>query len=335
MTTFKEIRGTAIQVVSSDPSNPETGQIWYNSSSGTLKGYQLANVNAWASGGNTNHSGSNMSGTGSQTAALILGGEGTPSFPTSTEKYNGTSWTTTGNYPRGIIGPSLFGSQTAAVAAGGVTDTVPPAFNTGETNTFNGTSWTTVPATLNQARSQMAFFGSSQTAGIACGGDQRSGGTFYSNTEQWNGSIWTAKNALNTARGYFAGGGTETAAVVFGGSISPYPTVSAATETWNGTSWTSVTSMGTGRQFVSGTPAGTQTAVLAISGQTSVATPSTAVEQWNGSSWTTVPSVSTARVGGAGVGSATLGLIASGGNPLTATEEWTGQALQVKTITVS
>jgi hypothetical protein len=41
MTTFKEIRGTTIEVVSSDPSNPEVGQIWYNSSSGTLKGYVL------------------------------------------------------------------------------------------------------------------------------------------------------------------------------------------------------------------------------------------------------------------------------------------------------
>jgi hypothetical protein len=51
MTTFKEIRGTTIEVVSTDPTNPELGQIWYNSSSGTLKGYLLATVNAWASGG--------------------------------------------------------------------------------------------------------------------------------------------------------------------------------------------------------------------------------------------------------------------------------------------
>jgi hypothetical protein len=47
MTTFKEIRGTTIEVVSSDPTNPETGQIWYNSSSGTLKGYRT--VNSWSS----------------------------------------------------------------------------------------------------------------------------------------------------------------------------------------------------------------------------------------------------------------------------------------------
>jgi hypothetical protein len=51
MTTFKEIRGTAIESVSSDPTNPEVGQIWYNNSIGVLKGYALGAA-AWASGGN-------------------------------------------------------------------------------------------------------------------------------------------------------------------------------------------------------------------------------------------------------------------------------------------
>jgi hypothetical protein len=51
MTTFKEIRGTAVQSVSTDPSNPEVGQIWYNNSIGVLKGYALSAA-AWASGGN-------------------------------------------------------------------------------------------------------------------------------------------------------------------------------------------------------------------------------------------------------------------------------------------
>jgi hypothetical protein len=51
MTTFKEIRGTAIQSVSTDPSNPESGQIWYNNSIGVLKGYALT-AGVWAAGGN-------------------------------------------------------------------------------------------------------------------------------------------------------------------------------------------------------------------------------------------------------------------------------------------
>jgi hypothetical protein len=49
MTTFKEIRGTAVQSVSTDPSNPEVGQIWYNNSIGVLKGYQniLRSLGKW------------------------------------------------------------------------------------------------------------------------------------------------------------------------------------------------------------------------------------------------------------------------------------------------
>ena len=48
MSTFKEIRGTLIKSVSSDPANPELGEIWYNNTIGSLKAYQTINA-AWAS----------------------------------------------------------------------------------------------------------------------------------------------------------------------------------------------------------------------------------------------------------------------------------------------
>ena len=97
MTTFKEIRGTAIQSVSTDPSNPEVGQIWYNNSIGVLKGYQsLGGV--WSSGGNLATARRAMTGTGTQTAGLAMGG-----FPAATallvEEYDGTSWTGGGDLP--------------------------------------------------------------------------------------------------------------------------------------------------------------------------------------------------------------------------------------------
>ena len=38
MTTYKEIKGQLIRQVSSDPTNPLIGQIWYNTSLGVLKG---------------------------------------------------------------------------------------------------------------------------------------------------------------------------------------------------------------------------------------------------------------------------------------------------------
>ena len=37
MATYKEIHGTNIEVLSSDPSNPITGQIWYNTSTNSVK----------------------------------------------------------------------------------------------------------------------------------------------------------------------------------------------------------------------------------------------------------------------------------------------------------
>jgi hypothetical protein len=42
MTTFKEISGQLIRTLSSDPANPQEGQIWYNSTIGVLKGYKIS-----------------------------------------------------------------------------------------------------------------------------------------------------------------------------------------------------------------------------------------------------------------------------------------------------
>ena len=40
MTTYKEIKGQLIRQVSSDPSNPLEGQIWYNTTIGVLKSFK-------------------------------------------------------------------------------------------------------------------------------------------------------------------------------------------------------------------------------------------------------------------------------------------------------
>jgi len=89
MTTFKEIRGTAIQSVSSDPTNPEVGQIWYNNTIGVLKGYRSIG-GAWASGGNLNTAISFLGGCGTQTAGLGFGGSTpAPAVTTATEEWTG------------------------------------------------------------------------------------------------------------------------------------------------------------------------------------------------------------------------------------------------------
>jgi hypothetical protein len=41
MATYKEIFGTNIEVLASDPANPVTGQVWYNSTDNVVKGLGL------------------------------------------------------------------------------------------------------------------------------------------------------------------------------------------------------------------------------------------------------------------------------------------------------
>ena len=54
MATYKEIHGTVIETVTSDPSNPVNGQVWYNSTEQKLKAITSNPAGAWASGGDLN-----------------------------------------------------------------------------------------------------------------------------------------------------------------------------------------------------------------------------------------------------------------------------------------
>ena len=54
MTTYKEIRGTNIEAVASDPSNPVEGQVWYNTTTNVVKGLvdkNTAVTETWATSG--------------------------------------------------------------------------------------------------------------------------------------------------------------------------------------------------------------------------------------------------------------------------------------------
>jgi hypothetical protein len=52
MAEYINIKGQSIEVVASDPANPTIGQIWYNSTSNTLKGGGVTTAGTWATGGN-------------------------------------------------------------------------------------------------------------------------------------------------------------------------------------------------------------------------------------------------------------------------------------------
>ena len=121
MTTYKSIVGQKIQKVSSDPTNPLIGQIWYNTSLGSLKGRKFTAA-AWASCGNLNTARFTLAGCGTQTAGLAFGGNARP--PTNnpvglTEEYNGSTWSEQNDLNTARLGLGGAGTQTAGLAFGG------------------------------------------------------------------------------------------------------------------------------------------------------------------------------------------------------------------------
>ena len=179
MTTYKEQIGTNIEVVSSDPSNPLLGQVWYNTTTQTLKALNVTTSGSWSSGGSLNTARSFMAGTGaSNTAALAFGGTTGP-LSKLNESYNGTSFTEVNdlNTARAALGGA--GTQTSTLAFGGNLQN-PTTFNLVES--WNGTNWTEV-ADLNTARSALSGAGT-QAATLAFGGELPS---VTAASETWNG----------------------------------------------------------------------------------------------------------------------------------------------------
>ena len=188
MATYKEIHGTVIETVTSDPSNPVNGQVWYNSTDQVLKGFTSNPAGAWATGGNMNTARSDLAGAGTQTSALVIAG-----YPNRAivESYDGSSWTEVGDLNTGREGLAGFGqSNTASIAAGGRN----PG-NVAVAESWDGSSWTEV-GDLNSARFGFNISGAgTQTSGLVTSGYPPS-----SLTESWNGSSWTEVSDLNTAR---------------------------------------------------------------------------------------------------------------------------------------
>ena len=107
MSTYYQIFGGKVNVVSADPSNPIEGQIWYNTTSEVLK-YRGVTAAAWATGGNMATARNQLAGCGTQTAGLGFGGYATANS-NATEEYGGTSWTAGGNMGTARNGKNIQG----------------------------------------------------------------------------------------------------------------------------------------------------------------------------------------------------------------------------------
>ena len=207
MTAYTGIQGQNILITATDPANPTEGQIWYNSTSNLLKGYQFSTVNAWASGGNYPTAIGSALSAGTYTAGIVFGGYNFSNvIQTLTATYNGTAWTNSPaslNTSRASGGGA--GTNTAALCFNGANPTAPaPTGAVLNTEAYNGTSWTNLN-NMNTGRWIGAGTGI-QTAAIYAGGYQPGGSPqSVSATESWNGTSWTTVNSINQQRGYVVG----------------------------------------------------------------------------------------------------------------------------------
>ena len=130
MATYKGVKGFTIQSLSADPPAPIEGQVWYNTTSGTMKA-SAAGDGAWASGTAVNTGRVAGVGQGTVTAALFEGGGNS----VLTEEFDGSTWTEVGDLNTGRTENSGAGTNTAALYFGG--NYPPGALN----EEWNGTSW--------------------------------------------------------------------------------------------------------------------------------------------------------------------------------------------------
>ena len=330
MATYDEIHGSRVESVSSNPSNPLEGQVWYNTSLSLLKGYVMGTA-AWAAGGALDTARLAGASGGIQTAAFYAGGRvGPPGGTALSEEYNGSSWTEGNNLntPRQYVEGA--GTQTAGLAAGAY-----PA--SGATEEYNGASWASQPNSMVTGRGFGGMAGS-QISAVYAGGTNPS--TAVTNiVEEYNGTTWSEQTDLTQARKYLGSAGSaDTNVMVFGGSDQPGSTRYAVTEEYNGSSWTNGGSLNTSRQGMTGSPGGpgsSSLGAIAAGGYAPSGT-LTSAESYNGTTWSAVPSLATGRydVRGAGSTTAALAIGGDGSTIFNNTEEFT-HAAEVKTLTSS
>jgi len=327
MATYIGIKGVEIQTIAGDPANPIAGQVWYNTTANTLKGYGAQGAAAWSSGTATPTALRDGGLAGTATAALTFGGAA-PGNVDSTFEYDGTSWTSGGAYPISQDRASGFGTQTAALGAAG---NEPPRTDT--SNTYNGSSWTAGP-TVNTARSGAPAFGT-QTAAVMAGG--WTDPTRIALAEEFNGTAWSEETAMPAVKADGGGGGSSTAGLSFLGTYTPGAGGrTTASFAYNGSSWTATNSCNTARSGCGG--GGTApTTTMTYGGEPPGYFAGT--EQFDGTSWTEVADLSTGRQGvfvplSQATQAAQLCIMGDTGTALTTVEEWS-TADATKTFTSS
>lgn len=328
MATYRELFGGKVNYLGSDPSNKQTGQLWYNSVSNVAK-VELYYNGVWATSSatmNNGRKGTGAAGVGS-TAGVVAGGitlqpSGQQTNQNSTETFNGTAWTTANNInsTRRQLG-SAGVTSTAALIFGGYLDPY-----TGNTEKWDGTNWTATPS-LSSSRDNIGGAGSS-TSALAIAGNQ--GISITTEVESWNGSSWTSGTSTPGVEHLWisASGKSNSDVLAWGGQTYSPPTGYTSYNTcylWDGSSWTTKNTTLNPSRAQSGKSCSSTSAIVNFGGN-----PNTVTELWDGTSWTAGGTLSVAQsnAGSNGSGPSSTAAFYAGGSAPTITspadEGWTG-----------
>jgi len=288
MTTYREIVGKKIKKVTSDPSDSIDGQMWYNSTTGAIRG--LALNEGWSSAPNLGTAAYTAGSFGIQTAGVRVGGTASGSNLANVEHYNGSGWSSATAFPAAIASGSGAGTQTAGLIMGGRSPS-----RTTNAFKYNGTSWTAANSIPTAADNIASCGNETQNNVIGAIGRTNSSGNAGTNTTlTFDGTNFASGPNINVTRMFntVSGAGTGTAGLIVGGFIDPSPNAMTNCEEYDGSSWSNTDTLDTGTGFA--TAWGTQTNAVTQTNASNYV----GAEAYNGTSWSSLPNIGVSSPGG-------------------------------------
>ena len=183
MATYLGKHGSKIQNYTTNPDNPNEGEVWYNETDNVLKFVypNVTSAGAWRTIVSINSARRGLGSNGTYTSSLIYGGYESD-YSGKTESWNGSAWTEVNdlNTAREGANSSNAGIQTSGLAFGGRGS---PGASIANTEIWNGANWVE-QNDLNTASQTNASGGyQSNPAAINFGG---AGPPSLAVTEEWN-----------------------------------------------------------------------------------------------------------------------------------------------------
>lgn len=312
-TSFTTISSATAKYDSAGAGVQNSAIIFGGNVSGTLT--QLWNGSAWSTGGSLSLARQYVVGLGSSTDALAAGGL-SGSLQSSTEKYNGTSWSASTAFPWTLYAAYRNGLSTTACGISLGYQQASALQN--RSYTFNGSAWTLASyPPLNNIWG--SGFGSNTDAMMANGQGTPSLGAYpqatlkMTYTSLLTGGVYSGAPSPTTPRRGSAGVGSPTALIFQSGanSTGTSGTYLTATEKFDGTSWSAGASMAVNTAYGAG--CGTFSAGGIFGGYaTAQGNTSPLMQSFNGTAFSTGGAVTTSNQYNTGWGTNTATVWAGG-----------------------